>query len=122
MPTITPKERMKIPRQTMPEQDPADRVHNWDEVPFGYTPAMARLEAMRCLECKKPKCVLGCPVQVKIPEFIQLVAEGDFLGAPEKSKRPTRFLQSAVASARKRISVKNIVSLGLKGNRWRSDV
>ena len=86
MPTITPKERMKIPRQTMPEQDPADRVHNWDEVPFGYTPAMARLEAMRCLECKKPKCILGCPVQVKIPEFIQLVADGDFLGAARKVK------------------------------------
>ena len=83
---LAPKERMKISRQSMPEKEPLVRIHNWDEVPFGYTPAMAQLEAMRCLECKKPKCLLGCPVQVKIPEFIELVAEGDFLGAARKVK------------------------------------
>ncbi len=53
--------REKVPRQKMPEQKPEERVRNFDEVPFGYTPELARLEAGRCLQCKKPKCIDGCP-------------------------------------------------------------
>jgi glutamate synthase (NADPH/NADH) small chain len=70
----------------MPEQDPKERIKNFQEVPFGYTPEMAQREAQRCLQCKKPQCVDGCPVNVNIPEFIKLVAEGDFLGAGRKIK------------------------------------
>jgi glutamate synthase (NADPH) small chain len=65
----------------MAEQPPAERIHNFDEVPLGYTPEQAEAEAARCLGCKKPKCVEGCPVRVHIPEFIRLVAEGKFVEA-----------------------------------------
>jgi glutamate synthase (NADPH/NADH) small chain len=76
----------KVPRQMMPEQKPEDRVRNFDEVPFGYTPELARLEAGRCLQCKKPKCIDGCPVEIDIPAFVGLIWEGDFTGAAKKLK------------------------------------
>jgi len=69
----------KIPRQPMPEQAPAERVKNFNEVPLGYSDETARLEASRCLQCKKPPCVAGCPVGVDIPGFIREIAGGDFL-------------------------------------------
>ena len=67
----------------MPEQDPEVRSRNFQEVALGYTPEMAVEEAGRCLQCKKPLCVEGCPVNVHIPEFIAKVAEGDFKAAYE---------------------------------------
>ena len=84
----TPKKpkKPKVPRQPMPEQPAAERVGNFDEVPYGYTPELAQTEAGRCIQCKKPKCVDGCPVEVKIPEFVQLIAAGDFAGAARKIK------------------------------------
>lgn len=80
---LTAKERMKIPRQPMPEQPPEIRRANFKEVPLGYTEETAIKEAQRCLQCKNPKCVQGCPVNVRIPEFINKVAEGDFDTAQE---------------------------------------
>ena len=80
MPNMNPK---KMP---MPEQDPNVRNKNFDEVTLGYTPEMAVEEAQRCLNCKHKPCISGCPVQVKIPEFIALVAEGKFLEAAAKIK------------------------------------
>jgi glutamate synthase (NADPH/NADH) small chain len=80
------KDKEKIPRQPMPEQDPKERSRNFKEVPYGYTPELAQKEASRCLQCKKPKCVEGCPVGVKIPEFVKLIADGDFIGAAKKLK------------------------------------
>jgi glutamate synthase (NADPH/NADH) small chain len=76
----------EIPRQPMPEQPPKDRIKNFEEVPFGLTPEQAVLEAKRCLQCKKPRCVDGCPVGVNIPAFIKLVAEGKFDEACKKIK------------------------------------
>jgi len=70
----------------MPEQDPDIRRHNFEEVPFGYTPELAQLEAERCLFCKKPKCIEGCPVNIDIPAFIRLIKDGDFSGAARKIK------------------------------------
>ena len=71
-----------IPKRTpMPEQPPAERIKNFNEVPFGYTPEQAMAEAQRCLECGRPTCMGGCPVGINIPGFIKLVAEGDFRGA-----------------------------------------
>jgi len=70
----------------MPEQSPAERVTNFREVPLGYTPEFARREAARCLGCKNPPCVKGCPVAVNIPAFIKLVAQGDFAAAARKIK------------------------------------
>ncbi len=73
--------KLRPPRQKMPEQAPAERAKNFLEVPYGYTPELAELEASRCLQCKKPTCVKGCPVAVDIPGFIKKVVEGDYLGA-----------------------------------------
>jgi len=65
----------------MPEQDPKVRRRNFQEVPLGYDEETARREASRCLQCKKPTCIAGCPVEVNIPKFIRQIVEGDFLGA-----------------------------------------
>ncbi len=73
--------RNKTSRTPAPEQSPDARKKNFQEVSLGYTPAMAQLEASRCIQCKKPKCVMGCPVRVAIPEFIEQVAAGNFLEA-----------------------------------------
>ncbi|MGQ9695326.1 MAG: NADPH-dependent glutamate synthase [Thermodesulfobacteriota bacterium] len=80
------KKKAQIPRQKMPEQDPQIRAKNFDEVPFGYTPELALLEASRCLQCKKPSCIEGCPVSIDIPGFISLILKEDFLGAARKIK------------------------------------
>ncbi|MHC4459691.1 MAG: dihydropyrimidine dehydrogenase, partial [Planctomycetota bacterium] len=69
--------REKIPRQPMPEQEPRVRAKNFKEVPFGYNPEAAMREAQRCLQCKKPACVAGCPVGIDIPGFIKLIKEGE---------------------------------------------
>ncbi|MEW5947607.1 MAG: NADPH-dependent glutamate synthase [bacterium] len=67
-----------VPRKyPMPEQTPAERVRNFDEVPYGYDEATAALEAKRCLQCKKPTCVEGCPVGIDIPKFIYEIAQGN---------------------------------------------
>jgi glutamate synthase (NADPH/NADH) small chain len=73
----------RIPRVPMPEQEPQVRARNFDEVPLGYTPEMAIREASRCLQCKKPACRQGCPVQVFIPDFIAQIGEGNFRRAAE---------------------------------------
>lgn len=72
MPKPGPK---KIP---MREQSPQERIRNFKEVPYGYTEEEAVLEAQRCLSCKKPPCVAGCPVEIDIPGFIARIAEKDF--------------------------------------------
>ena len=74
---------MSMTKNPMPEQDPNVRNHNFKEVAMGYTPEMAMDEAKRCLGCKNMPCVKGCPVNIRIPEFIAKVAEGDFAGAYE---------------------------------------
>ena len=74
----------KVPRAIMPEQDPDVRRRNFDEVPLGLTPEMAITEAQRCLQCKTPKCIEGCPVSVDIPGFIGKIVENDFKGAIDR--------------------------------------
>jgi glutamate synthase (NADPH/NADH) small chain len=73
-------------RRPMPKQQPFERVRNFDEVALGYTVALAREEASRCLSCKKPGCVEGCPVGIDIPGFIACVADGDFATGVRKVK------------------------------------
>jgi glutamate synthase (NADPH/NADH) small chain len=75
------KERMTIPRQPMPAQDPQVRITNFNEVALGFTSELAITEADRCLECKKPKCVEGCPVGIDIPGFVAAIQQEDFEGA-----------------------------------------
>ena len=74
---------MSLTKNPMPEQDPVVRTGNFDEVALGYTPEMAMDEAKRCLNCKNMPCRSGCPVSVRIPEFIAKVAAGDFDAAYE---------------------------------------
>jgi glutamate synthase (NADPH/NADH) small chain len=75
---LKPADRYKIPPQDMPAQDPVKRRRNVNEVATGYTEAQARLEAMRCLQCKNAPCIQGCPVQIRIQDFIAAIAECDF--------------------------------------------
>ena len=77
------KERMKIARHAMPAQKPQDRIGNFNEVNQGFTPKMALEEAQRCLQCKAAPCTDGCPVHVKIPQFILKLVEGDPLAAAD---------------------------------------
>jgi glutamate synthase (NADPH/NADH) small chain len=81
---LTPKERMKIPRQPMPEQPGGERRYNFNEVNQGLNVLGAMTEALRCLECAKPHCMDGCPVNVNIRAFVQLVRDGDYLAAAAK--------------------------------------
>ena len=72
---------LKEIKNPMPEQDPKVRARNFKEVAEGYTPEMAINEAMRCLKCRTKPCTKGCPVMIKIPDFVAKVAEGDFEAA-----------------------------------------
>ena len=80
------EKQQRFQRTVMREQDPVERGRNFREVPYGYSEQEAINEAKRCLQCKKPLCVQGCPVNVKIPEFIALIAEGKFIEAARKIK------------------------------------
>ena len=72
---------MAIPPQEMPSQEPAVRARNMKEVALGYTAEMAKTEASRCLGCATAPCMAGCPVKIRIPEFLAKAAQGDFDGA-----------------------------------------
>ena len=72
---------MNPKRNEMPTQSPEGRAHNFLEVALGYDEATAIDEAMRCLNCKNSPCVAGCPVNIRIPEFITKIRECDFEGA-----------------------------------------
>lgn len=77
IPELKPKDRMQIPVQEMPAQDPDVRRSNMQEVALGYTAEQAKLEALRCLQCKNAPCIQGCPVSINIPGFIQAIADED---------------------------------------------
>ncbi|NCC50710.1 MAG: NADPH-dependent glutamate synthase [Spartobacteria bacterium] len=84
---LKPKERMTIPAQEMPTQDPLARRGNMNEVALGYSTEQARIEAERCLQCKNAPCVDGCPVRIDIPGFIQAIADGDMQKSIDIIKR-----------------------------------
>jgi glutamate synthase (NADPH/NADH) small chain len=80
---ITTKQRLQIARQKMPEQNAAARAANFEEVNLGFTEQLALLEADRCLQCKDPRCIKGCPVGVNIPKFLDLLAKGNISEAAQ---------------------------------------
>jgi glutamate synthase (NADPH/NADH) small chain len=80
---LTPKERMAIARAQMPAQVARLRAANFAEVNLGYSAQLAMLEAERCLQCRIPVCIEGCPVRVNIPRFIELLRDGDLPGAAD---------------------------------------
>ncbi len=84
--TLKPSERLRIPRQVPLEQDANVRKHNFDEVSFGFDESLVAREMLRCIDCKEPLCVDGCPVGIDIPGFIKLIVEKDYLGAVKKIK------------------------------------
>lgn len=81
-----PMVTQKTGRTPMPEQAAEVRAKNFLEVPLGYTPEMAQQEAARCIQCKRPSCIAGCPVNVDIPGFLDLLAKGEFAAAARKVK------------------------------------
>ncbi len=110
----------KIARVAMPEQDPNIRRRNFEEVPLGYTVEMAMEEASRCIQCRKPSCVTGCPVQVDIPGFINLITQGDFTGSIRHL-----WTQNALPAVCGRVcpqesQCEGVCILGKKGNQWPS--
>ncbi|MEK6625156.1 MAG: dihydropyrimidine dehydrogenase, partial [Bdellovibrionota bacterium] len=78
------KDRMKMARMNMPEQDPNVRNTNFEEVALGYDVGLALHEAQRCLQCKTPTCIDMCPVNIKIDQFIERVVAEDYVGAYNK--------------------------------------
>lgn len=85
----TPEKQSKIDlnRHDMPKQSPEMRRHNFNEVALGYTEELALAEASRCLQCKKPRCVTGCPVEIDIPGFISCIVRKDFQAGIRKLKQ-----------------------------------
>ena len=83
---LKPSERMRIPRQAPIEQPPAIRNHNFEEVSLGFNEDLVTQEALRCLDCKNPVCIDGCPVSIDIPAFVRLVVEKKYLEAAKKIK------------------------------------
>lgn len=86
MSELSPKERLKIPRQEMPQQDAGLRRRNFDEVNLGFNEEQARLEAERCLQCKAQPCSAGCPVHVQVRDFIAAIRTGEYARAVEVYK------------------------------------
>jgi len=82
-PQLNPRERMALSRNAMPERVAEIRATDFVEVNLGFSEVLAAAEAERCLQCKNPLCIEGCPVRVNIPRFIDLVAGGDLKGAAE---------------------------------------
>ncbi len=81
-----PKPKIQKESVPMPKQKPEVRRSNFNEVALGYTEEQAIAEANRCLQCPKPQCIQGCPVEIEIPAFIKLLREGKFEEAVKKIK------------------------------------
>lgn len=81
------KPRPKLPRKEIACQDPKERIKNFNEVALGYTEEEAVYEAMRCLECPRPRCVVACPVHIDIPTFVGLIARGKFAEAAKDIRK-----------------------------------
>ena len=84
---LTPKDRNAIPQMQMPHRDAKQRARMMDEVALGFTKEQAIVEANRCLQCAKPFCIEGCPVNIDIPGFIKQIAEGEFKEAVDTIKK-----------------------------------
>ena len=82
-PDLSPKDRMQIERHEVPARSAVIRSMDFNEVSLGYSQALAMEEAERCLDCRNPRCIDGCPVRVNIPQFITHLAEGDLHSAAE---------------------------------------
>ncbi len=105
----------KIARLNAREQDPAARARNFEEVSYGFTPEEARLEASRCIQCKKPFCIGQCPVSIQIPQFIERVREGDFAAAAEIISRDSLLPSVCGRVCPQETQCEGACVLGIKG-------
>lgn len=105
----------KIPRVPVREQDPKVRATNFDEVCYGYNKEEALLEASRCLNCKVPGCVKSCPVNVKIPQFIEKLAAGDIASAAEVISRDSSLPSVCGRVCPQELQCEGSCVLGIKG-------
>jgi glutamate synthase (NADPH/NADH) small chain len=112
---LTNRERMQIPRQEMPTQDPLERAKNFNEVALGFTAELALQEAERCIQCKNPKCVEGCPVEVPIPEFILAIREGDMVAAVDAMKTKNNLAAICGRVCPQEVQCEAVCVLGKKG-------
>ncbi|WP_306590436.1 NADPH-dependent glutamate synthase [Geothrix sp. 21YS21S-4] len=112
---IKPSQKMKIPRQDMACQSPEMRVGNFDEVSLGLSADQAKLEAARCIMCKHPTCIEGCPVSINIPAFLQRIVDGDPQGAARVIKESSSLgsVCGRVCPQEKQCEIKCVV--GIKG-------
>jgi len=112
---IKPSQKMKIPRQEMACQPPELRVCNFDEVSLGLSPEQARLEASRCIMCKHPACIEGCPVSINIPAFLQQIVNEDPQAAARVIKESSSLgsVCGRVCPQEKQCEIKCVV--GIKG-------
>lgn len=108
--------KKNIPRQPMPEQEPEVRKHNFNEVPFGLNTQLAMIEAERCLQCKKPTCVQGCPVGIDIPAFITHIAAGEFTKAIRKLWEKNALPAVCGRVCPQEIQCEEVCVLGKKGD------
>jgi len=106
----------KKSRQEMKEQDPKERVYNFDEVPLGYTTEEAVIEAERCLQCADPFCIRGCPVDINIPEFIKYIREKKFREAIDSIKDKNILPSICGRVCPQEIQCENSCVLGKKGD------
>ncbi len=109
------KSRKKIPRVSMPEQDPEARKSNFDEVALGLREKEAVIEASRCLQCKKKPCVGGCPVEIDIPAFIASIEKGDFMDAAAKLKEQNNLPAICGRVCPQETQCEQVCTLGKKG-------
>lgn len=107
--------RNKIPRVAVREQDSAERRKNFEEVCYGYDPQEAMLEASRCLGCKKPSCVVECPVNIQIPQFIYEVEQGNFEKAAEIIARDSSLPAVCGRVCPQESQCEGVCILGVKG-------
>ena len=105
----------KIPRVAMREQDPAIRATNFEEVCYGYNQEEAMLEATRCLQCKNPRCVAACPVNISIPEFIAALRDGDLQRAADTIARDSSLPSVCGRVCPQETQCEGSCILGIKG-------
>jgi len=109
------KIRPALERQKKPEQDALLRIHNFQEVSYGFNRELAIAEANRCLDCKKPRCVEGCPVGIDIPAFIQLIRKGRFVDAARKIKEKNALPAICGRVCPQEDQCEKLCVLGIKG-------
>lgn len=104
-----------LPRHAMPEQNPKKRAANFEEVPYGFSLEMAMDEATRCLRCPKPRCVAACPVNIRIPDFIDSIANGNIQEAAIKLKKQSALSAVCGRVCPQELQCEGSCVLGIKG-------